>query len=326
MSVINKMLRDLDASARPRDAVPGQPPIVAGTVPVAVRGKSSGVKSSRAPVTLLAAMAAAVAMAGGVAVWWWLNAPSRPSPVSVVPVPGTTANRDPAPVAATVPVVAPTHAPASAPAMVLRPSAQPGTVNAGGVGSAGNNPATAALAAGPPAPAPAPPVTTVRSSAPTDLLEDAQRLWDKGARETAVQLLREKVDAGNGLALAGGSSAAFWLWVSELTRMEVALGLSQEALQRLVRLESVLSANASAWATRGNLAQRLGRHGESAQAYLAALAIRPDEPRWMLGAAVSLAADGRSVQAAEWAKRVQARGAMNPEIAAFLRQQGVVLP
>lgn len=355
MSVINKMLRDLDASARPRDAAPGQSSIAAGTVPVAAgagRFRPQNDKPKWAVVTALAGLT----FLGGTTAWWWwhTSAPSRlpsapallsqpgnpvsaPAPIPAIVPPGPVASNSPA-LAATAPpaVVAPSPGLA---AQTLRPSGDPSAVKAvpvtpvkapSATAQASTAPAaSAAVAAAPPQVAPATPgpsLTAARSAAPTDMLEDAQKLWDKGAREAAVQLLRERLDVADALVQAGGSPATLWLWASELTRMEVAQGQSAQALRRLERLESHLSSNASAWATRGNLAQRLGRHAESAQAYLAALAIRPEEPRWMLGAAVSLAADGRTAQAADWARRAQARGALNPEVAAFLRQQGVALP
>jgi MSHA biogenesis protein MshN len=90
-------------------------------------------------------------------------------------------------------------------------------------------------------------------------------------------------------------------------------------------LEPALSNQADLWAVRGNAAQRLARHQESVQAYFKALALRPNEPRWMLGAAVSLAALGQLDAAAEQAEKARAAGVVSPEILAYLRQAGVPL-
>jgi Flp pilus assembly protein TadD len=76
---------------------------------------------------------------------------------------------------------------------------------------------------------------------------------------------------------------------------------------------------------RGNAAQRLGQHAEAVHSYQRALALRPDETRWMLGAAVSLAAQGQTAAAGEWADKARVMGALRPELAAYLRQLGVTI-
>ncbi len=111
----------------------------------------------------------------------------------------------------------------------------------------------------------------------------------------------------------------------ELARMELAQGRVSQALELLTRLEPALSGVADVWALRGNAAQRLGRHSESVAAYLMALKLRPNEARWMLGAAISLAIQGQMAEAAELAEKARAGGALSPEVAAYLRQLGVPL-
>ena len=53
--------------------------------------------------------------------------------------------------------------------------------------------------------------------------------------------------------------------------------------------------------------------------------MKPDEPRWMLGAAVSLAAQGQTAAAGELAEKARGMGAVRPEVANYLRQLGVVI-
>ena len=113
--------------------------------------------------------------------------------------------------------------------------------------------------------------------------------------------------------------------VREQVRMELAEGRVSVVLELLVRLEPALPGQADLWAVRGNAAQRLARHQGAVQAYLRALELRPDEPRWMLGAAVSLAALGRLDAAAEQVERARSLGNVSPEILAYLRQAGVPL-
>ncbi len=338
MSVINKMLRDLDASARPRDETLGHATPMTGTRTVSARPMpgSAPTWAKRTQflafvVLLLIALVVVAELVFGVSSWF-RGAPARAPvelalPVAAVkPEPPVSAAATPAAIAIAVVTPAASEPSKTAPMPVTKPVAQAQPQqHVTAAHEKAPSLVTAVTASAPPA-ANAPVTAAVRSPSPSDIVDDAQKLWERGAREAALQLLRDRVDVPNPLGPALGSTATLWLWASELTRMELAQGRAQEALQRLVRLEPWLSGHAVAWATRGNVAQRLARHGESAQAYLAALALRPDEPRWMLGAAVSLAADGQTAAATEWARRVQARGAMNPEIAAYLRQQGVALP
>ena len=83
--------------------------------------------------------------------------------------------------------------------------------------------------------------------------------------------------------------------------------------------------NSDLWAIRANAAQRLGRHQESVHAYLMALEANPNEPRWLLGAAVSLAALGKTAQAAEMAERARSLAPINKDVLNYLRQSGVSL-
>ena len=56
---------------------------------------------------------------------------------------------------------------------------------------------------------------------------------------------------------------------------------------------------------------------------MVALQSRPNEQRWMLGAAVSLAALGQTSSATEMANKARAVGLISPEVQAYLRQMGV---
>ena len=93
----------------------------------------------------------------------------------------------------------------------------------------------------------------------------------------------------------------------------------------LTRLEPQLGSAPDLWAIRASAAQRLGRHQDSVHAYMTALQSRPNEQRWMLGAAVSLAALGQTGSAAEMADKARAVGVVSPDVLAYLRQMGVPL-
>jgi Flp pilus assembly protein TadD len=154
-------------------------------------------------------------------------------------------------------------------------------------------------------------------------LAQAQSLWNSGAHEAALELLREALAVVE--RAAAGNPTLLATLARELARMEMAQGRVAPALSLLTRLEPALSGVAEVWALRGNAAQRLGRHEESAAAYLMALKLRPNEARWMLGAAVSLAAQGQTASAAELAEKARAGGALSPDVAGYLRQLGVPL-
>jgi Flp pilus assembly protein TadD len=168
-----------------------------------------------------------------------------------------------------------------------------------------------------------------RQSAAQEVLAQARNLWNTGAQESAVELVREALTTAERAYYAGASAENNSVLASlarEMARMQLAQGQVSQALALLTRLEPALSGVADIWALRGNAAQRLARHAESSDAYQMALQLRPNEPRWMLGAAVSLAAQGQTVAAAELAEKARAGGALSPDVAAYLRQLGVTLP
>jgi MSHA biogenesis protein MshN len=174
----------------------------------------------------------------------------------------------------------------------------------------------------------APSALSLRQLAVQETLAQAQSLWTSGARSAALDLMREAVAvserAQSGLSPEAAASVLAPL-VRELVPMELSEGRVSAALEVLTRLETALSGQSDLWAVRGNAAQRLSRHAESVRAYQMALKLRPGESRWMLGAAVSMAAQGQFTEAAELVESARAIGAVSPEILAYLRQAGVQL-
>lgn len=170
------------------------------------------------------------------------------------------------------------------------------------------------------------PTNTSRPSPATEALAQAQSLWNSGAHQEAIGLAREALVTAERTNLASPSAGNKSMLASlarELARMEMAQGRVREALEMLTRLEPVLFANADVWAMRGNAAQRLGRHAESVAAYVMALRLRPNEARWMLAAAISLANQGQMADAAELTERARVGGVLTPEVTAYLKQLGV---
>lgn len=168
-------------------------------------------------------------------------------------------------------------------------------------------------------------ITTTPASAPMrqvaadETVRVARSLWNEGARSAALETLREALAS----AEAARNTRAVVPLVRELARLQVADNHAQTGLDLLKRLENLLIDDADAWALRGNAEQRLALHNEAAESYLAALRLRPTEGKWMIGAAISLAASGRQDDARVWVERARERGAVTPTIAAYLQQLGI---
>ena len=380
MSVINKMLRDLD-SRRPGAALPGamrkaRSGMASETVSVH-NSDDPGKRRSSLPLGVVLALSLVV-VAGAAGSWWYLFPTgfferkgdsaklialpaTKPSVVSAAPASEPAAPSGPPPATPssdnTVPKSAAEQLPVSAklsqevlglssaenrpkidrpPLAAPKPakSSQAETVTT--PRSAPERPITERPASQRPVTsAPNAPAAAVsahqapqRRAPLTEALAQGQGLWNSGSRQAAIDLLSDALVAAERASPVGtpaGSQSELVLLARELARMDLSEGRPGAALEMLTRLEPALSAFADVWAIRGNAAQRLGRHQESAAAYLMALKLRPDEPRWMLGAAVSLAAQGQTASAAEFAEKARLAGVLSPEVTSYLRQLGVPL-
>lgn len=380
MSVINKMLRDLDHRQVPLADTPSAPTQI--SAPTAARVVSVPGPTARPRTVmrlgLLAVGAATLLGIGWLQPQWALFKPNpivvarppvvSPAPPVVVTTPSAvvenTALAGPEVMSQAAAVAADAAKPASraAPnAMVLRmdsklslkrlletepaPKSAPHSAPANAVQPAPRNPVPVAIAApvassgvaSVPSPSHsaasaviAPPDATQvaqrQVQASKDAIAQAQSLWSAGSREAAIELMQEVVATAERAAHANASSVNTQLLVlpvRELTRMQLAQSHPQAVWDLLVRLEPLLSSQADLWAVRANAAQRLARHQDSVHAYMVALQSRPTEQRWLLGAAVSLAALGQSGSAAEMADKARAVGVVSKDILTYLRQMGV---
>lgn len=162
-------------------------------------------------------------------------------------------------------------------------------------------------------------------------MAQVQSLWSSGSRDAAMDLMQQSIAAAERGAKAGASAgtpsgnAVLVPLVREMARMQLAEARYGAVWDMLTRLEPFLGNQADLWAIRANAAQRLGRHPDSVHAYMVALQSRPDEPRWLLGAAVSLAALGQTSSAADMADKARAVGPVSKDVLAYLRQAGVPL-
>ncbi len=292
-------------------------PVASVSAPAMVSTSAAPAPAMAAVVALSPPAAAAVQVpASAAAPLRIASAPAKPPAPSAQAV--ATALVAPVPVAAPAPVVALAR-PASAP--------QPAAVAAA---SASRPVASVAHAEAPPARSTAPVVATEpaplsRQTLVLATLGQAQGLWNAGARQGAIDLLRDAVTSATRADAPAAGDGTVPALVRELARMQLAQGQVGPVLELLIRLEPALSGQADLWAVRGNAAQRLGRYAESASAYQVALKLRPDEARWMLALAVSLAADGQPAAALPWAERARDAGPLAAEVQAYLRQMGVVL-
>ncbi len=365
MSVINKMLRDLDAR-RADGAGSGQ---LRQASLSGMHGTASVPSSAQRPVVQFGRwlLLILLLLATGIAAAWYLGlgmfSPPPAPPVAViestaaVPVPAASAPEsvasaatEPPVVVAASPVRPETEPPVAAEppfarkknrrseaanpeaAVALAPERperndrkRPAAAPANNLTPVPDQPAS--LPAAQPAGGSPPAVNTPPQRGQTaarETLAQAQALWNAGSREAALDLVREAVGVLERVQPVDAALLA--QLVREQVRMELALGRPGAVLALLSRLEPLLSGQADLWAVRGNAAQRLGRHEESVQAYLSALQLRPGEARWMLGAAVSLAALGKTEAAAQQAEQARALGPISPEVLTYLRQAGVPLP
>ncbi len=355
MSVINKMLRDLD-QRQSTEPIPLQ-----GTVSIPVSGIA--VRRRAAPATRWAWGFLAVAVVAGVPAALWQAGlldhlmagpsavPPPPAPVvQAVPVPAVapavSVPIPPVPVAEPAPLPPPVAqaplAPVPAPVTAAPPKAQVAAsapvlrmdrgpaeakshvaaVPASAVAAAPAAAATPASAANPAVRAPSdpPPNPQRQQLAAKETIANAQALWSGGSHDAAVDLMQEAIttaerNPANGTVLPS--------LVREWARMQLAESRPAPVWDLLTRLEPQLRNEPDLWAVRANAAQRLGRHQDSVQAYMTALQSRPNEQRWLLGAAVSLAALGQTANAAEMADKARAVGPISRDVQAYLRQMGV---
>lgn len=242
-----------------------------------------------------------------------------PQPATVLP---KLSNKSPArePVAAAGPVSATAPKPKPIPAQA-QAQAQPQAQNQSQTPSASAAPAASSADLNDPAAQ----IARQRQDA-REALAQAQTLWNSGNQAGAVEVLQGAVNVGERNAQGAAASALtppLLAQVRELARMYLALGRSNDAYNLLTRFEPRMSGQSDMYAMRANAAQRLGNHQQSVQDYTVALQSRPDEQRWLLGMAVSLAAMGQTKSAADMYSKARAVGPVSRDVTSYLQQAGV---
>ena len=337
MSLINKMLQDLDA----RGSQAG------GALPSDVRPAAPVTR--RLPARQVALAASVIVIGGALATVFWLRRPGQISapvvaPVAVpVPVVAPPVVARPAVVAAPA-VVAPVAASAKPEVPVAKVSKEPALPVEPSVVLA--KPARVVRVAEPERapPVAATPVVGGRDMTPAQRAEtqyrDALAALDEGrvaaalagleqalklhprhdaARQSLVALL---IEAGRtdeamqqleqGLAADPGQAPLAML----LARMQIERGGSGVAT--LLRTLPSATGNADYHAFLAGALQRDGRHREAAEQYGAALRQMPENGVWLMGLGISLQADKRDREALAAFQRAKASGSLSVPLQTFV--------
>jgi MSHA biogenesis protein MshN len=350
MSLINKMLQDLDARGGAGDATLAQQELKA--VPVAER--------DRRPLMLAGAGAAVIVLAAGAWYGWqyWQSRAAPPGPVPKV-IDNRIPNRPrlqepPAAIAAAAPAAA-SETPAPTPSAVKVEQKVP----ADHVATARpKRQATVARAdeddavSEAPAPRARKPVATTTNGAVSELtpkqvaentyrralvalqegrvstaLSDLDRALEidprnDAARQTYISLLlenRRTDDAMRQLRLALGIEPRQPGLAMVLARLQLEKG--GPALQTLMNTLPYAETSADYQGFLAGVLQREQRHTEAAQHYREALKLSPQNGVWWMGLGISLQAEQHLPEAREAYTRARAAGGMTAELQAFIARK-----
>jgi MSHA biogenesis protein MshN len=346
MSLINKMLQDLDARGGGSDAA--LEPQELKAVPAAER--------DRRPLMLAGAGVAVIALAAGGWYGWqyWQSRAAPPAPVPKVidnripdrprlQEPPATSPARPIPLPAGVKVeleVLPEHD--SAPAKPKRPAAVAQVTDSDAAADAAPTPARPRKPAVAPQAAPA--NGAVSDLTPKQVAENTYRRalaalqegrvstaladLDKAveidprndaARQTFISLLLENKrndDAIRQLRLALGIDPRQPGLAMVLARLQLEKG--GPALQTLMNTLPYAGNSADYQGFLAGVLQREQRHGEAAQHYREALKLSPQNGVWWMGLGISLQAEQHLPEAREAYTRARAANGLTPELQAFI--------
>ena len=367
MSLINKMLRDLDARHAPnvdRSALPGTLHALPAAPAAAPWAKVAG-----GTVLVAAALGAYwMTLRSGPAVQPLQVAvvPGLPKPVvveapppaltAIVPPPAAVAEPEkPAlpPAAAVVAVAAPAKANAPAKAATAKPRAEPAAAVRPESKLSGAQermpavippPPAALVDAGPSAIDKRPRTAPANEAAETEYRK-AMAAVRRGATSEAVDGLRTALNLEKkhvsarqallsvlveqrqwteaqalieeGLALDPAQAG----WAMALARLQLEHGKLAEAVETLARHAPYAEQHADYLAFHGLLLQRQKRHGDAAQRYRAALALRPTESRWWYGLGLALESEQKAPEARAAFLRAKETGNLPQELSAVIEQR-----
>ena len=355
MSLINKMLQDLDARGTPDG-----------------RGDAAGIRSvperergvSRALVFGGAAGLTAAAIALGWVYWKRPAVPPVLVSVANTPLPVAAPLPVPLPVPASAPVVAPVAAPAPVATAPLAPepvlqageTVAPAKLRAAEMRRIMDKPARPAVApvVRTPAPAASERILDGKQVTPQQRVENEYRralgqLQDgrvsealaglqqtlqldprhQGARETLVRLLLEAQrpdDAARQLQLSLALDPKQPAQAMMLARLQLdkANG-GAAALDTLTRSLPYAADNGDYRAFLAGVLQREQRYREAAEHYQLALQTAPDNSVWWMGLGIALQADNHPAQARQAFERAKGLQTLSPQLQAFVERKLVQL-
>ena len=359
MSLINKMLQDLDARGTPDG-----------------RGDAAGIRSvperERGVPRALVFGGAAGLTAAAIALGWvyWKRPPVPPVLVSVANTPLPVAAPLPVPVSVPAPVAAPAPAPAPAPVATAPAPAPvapepvlqagetvaPAKVHAAEMRRITQQPARPAVApvVKTPAPAASERILGGKQITPQQRVENDYRralgqLQDgrvsealaglqqtlqldprhQGARETLVRLLLEAQrpdEAARQLQLSLALDPKQPAQAMMLARLQLdkANG-GAAALDTLMRSLPYAADNGDYRAFLAGVLQREQRYREAAEQYQLALQTAPDNSVWWMGLGIALQADNHPAQARQAFERAKGLQTLSPQLQAFVERKLVQL-
>jgi MSHA biogenesis protein MshN len=337
MSVVNRMLQDLDKRHAASESLPGVVQSLPG-------GAREGVPALRWLAVLVLA-----ALAGGAVYLAWpqlaMREPARvmQKPVVVQEPPVVAAN--PPPPSAPVPTAVPPAAPSQQPALPARQAAPPASTPAVKPGAAAA-PVSAPVQTA--APAPPPRIEKTAASTQKPVPNEPETTAAAPAAEPSIEKHDRKATPQERADSDSQRLAAQATQLARQGRTAEARAVLQEALSRDARqpvlamllarmqaeqpdlapaiatLQAALPAAASQPAYRALYAailQRAGRHAEAAEQYSAAVQLAPANGVWWMGLGISLEAQGQALPAREAFQRARHAGGLSPEVVDYLDQK-----
>lgn len=349
MSVINQMLRELDA----RGSASSDVPEALARAPAYPRGSHK-----------LAAMGLLLALVVGLGYWMLNPSAQRHASVAAIPTLPGLPDRPPAPRAVTPPADSPSPSPVPR-AAKMETTRKPGPADiqliqmATSLSIAPSQPAAKAgpLAASPahvPAQAQSGPADSTKSSVIKKMTElspeaEAQQLFDEalilrraGQTEAAIGKYRQALIRDPRMRAARLQLAALLQEAGQFDQAMLVLttGYEQQSDDALAVAAGRMLADqgqreeALHWLKRGQAGMRpadialmgallsqLQRHEESARAYQRALAADPSQGGWLLGLGLALEALGRMDEARAAYRKALERGDFKPEVIDFLQKK-----
>jgi MSHA biogenesis protein MshN len=342
MSVINQMLRDLDARHASANERAGLPTGLRTLPP------------EQAPRSKTWLLLAAGLIVGALIAWFFVSqtavppAPPAPSPATVAQAP----EPQPAPAPASVPAPAPVVAPAiKLPTPVATPPAKPAAAPVSGAA-----PVEKPMKAVAPPPVVAAPIGEgqidkqpksgglPREQAETEYRKGMQAAGI-GDNATAIPALRRALDfdpkhikarqallsvlassrqwdevkqvAQSGLALDPARTG----WASILARLQHEQGDTEGAVKTLESYAAHAAGDADFQGLFAFLLQKRQRYADAAQHYQAALTLRPGEGRWWFGLGLALDAAGRGDEAKAAFGKARDAGNLSTDMLGIVEQK-----